>query len=367
MTSSGDLAGGLACVLMVDAGAGDASRGGGGEFSGDGGGASGAAAKARAGRRLCVLRSRRTRSDVEASSSSSARRNSILSWRVSRAGRVEPSLPRVSSAWALSFSPWTCRSVSSPWRASSASASYDSTLDRRITERERQLTQRFRRFRQRQAFTLTTRVGIGRRCVFVALFVRVNVDRFRSLAPPSTHFRLLLRVRELDSQPTHIIPRRAKLFDPPSLLLFHSRSDHSQRSRQRTLARLGRFGAFPRLPSSALSAARNRPERFPSITSTHVYPCIPFSSPLSPSRAREPSRVARADSPIPKMIPGTLGLSRTHLGVRARELAVRARELGAQRRRAARISRVPSHRFGVRSRRAARSTRIIHRRSRARE
>ena len=41
MTLSGDLAGGLACVLMVDAGAGDASRGGGGEFSGDGGGASG--------------------------------------------------------------------------------------------------------------------------------------------------------------------------------------------------------------------------------------------------------------------------------------------------------------------------------------
>lgn len=41
MTSSGDLARGLARVSMVDVGAGDASRGGGGEFSGDGGGASG--------------------------------------------------------------------------------------------------------------------------------------------------------------------------------------------------------------------------------------------------------------------------------------------------------------------------------------
>ena len=229
-------------------GAGDASRGGGGEFSGDGGGASGRGgesaseaddfaffvlvepartSKLRLQARLGVIQYFHGVSRAQGASSRLSRGCRLLGLFRFRRGLADRFLRLGALLRRLLL--------------------YDSTLDRRITERERQLTQRFRRFRQRQAFTLTTRVGIGRRCVFVALFVRVNVDRFRSLAPPSTHFRLLLRVRELDSQPTHIVPRRAKLFDPPSLLLFHSRSDHSQRSRQRTLARLGRFGAFPRL------------------------------------------------------------------------------------------------------------------------
>ena len=136
-------------------GAGDASRGGGGEFSGDGGGASGRGGESASEAddfAFFVL--------VEPARTSKLRlqaRLGVIQY-FHGVSRAQGASSRLSRGCRLLGLFRFRRVLADRFLRLGALLRrlllYESTLDRRITERERQLAQRFRRFRQRQAFTL---------------------------------------------------------------------------------------------------------------------------------------------------------------------------------------------------------------------